>query len=1156
MPNIRVTYDTDPNNARSESAIVVNPNNPLQVVAASKKFRNIQTYDFTLATSFSTDGGHTWHDSADFTLPSGATVMTDPTLAWDDVGNVFSVGLVGKNPPAWDTLGIVVYKSTDGGHTWGSPKTIHSSTEDDKQWAAGDTNPASPFHGRVYAVWDDGSSMVFARTLDGGATWVGTSGHATPNSLANDSFSPEINVAANGTVYIVWIAGIAGSTIKMLVSSNGGDSFSLATTPATGVTTASAFLPKTSGWPHLPGGTFRLVTVPTACVFGQTVTVAWEDFREGVGRIYCAQSSNGGSSWSTGASGRPLIGSPIPTTFHHFLPQLITDPGGVIGCAFYEFGPKPTALRIDVMMAESYDGGATFTYFTVTDQPWDPTVDAPWAHGTSSVTFIGDYFGIDASNAGFYPLWTDTRTGIQELWTAIVPERRCAFIVERSTLGQDEIDARRGQPGGAVVPDAFRVVVDGFSGPQLGVTGPGSTLHVASPVGGMTVVCTGNTPDSGSYGPQVQRFTFHYNVDFGPTDTAFGFSGETRMVTLSVAVLTVSASAEIELIKQPNPFILHGDPAWLSIDLRVFVVREGETKFGATIGDASSAPAFIQQVIGNLTAGQGRFGTETFDGSLSTDEASSSLFVFPTDQNGARVFNFAVAKVHYIGLIGATNVRVFFRMFQAQSTNTAFDPSTTYRRAGSNPSGHPIPLAGIRGSEYVTFPFFAEPRVDTMFQSMADQTDAPNVTNIAAIGGPEVDAYFGCWLDINQPFDRVLPPGVLPFVPDGPFGVLGLLTALPIQQVILRNPHQCLVAEIAFDPVPIPFGKDAGNWDKLAQRNVAWSDLGSGRGLDTFEIRATPAPPTPTDPPDELMIDWGNTPKGTVASIFLPAVNADEVLDMASRMYTTRRLSRGDDHTLHCEASGITYIPIPYGANVEYAGLLSLDLPPHVRPGQRFDVVVRQVTNAYSALARPPRGMERPPEEDVERPHGKRSSDAAVVVRYSHRWRRVHGAFQLSMPVHGDKHALLRKEERLLSVMRWIGEAIPAHDRWRPVFERYLQELGGRVIAFGGDPRQIHPSPTGDGHERHPPSGTRPDERRTSTGKISRLIFDRFGDFDGFVLETEHGERRFDSRETEIEELAERAWKDRLRITVHSERHDPHRPTSIVVHRPPAPFGH
>ena len=69
--------------------------------------------------------------------------------------------------------------------------------------------------------------------------------------------------------------------------------------------------------------------------------MAWEDFREGVGRIYYAQSPNGGSSWTTGASGSPLITDPISSSFHHFLPQIIADPLGVIGCSFYEFGPKP-----------------------------------------------------------------------------------------------------------------------------------------------------------------------------------------------------------------------------------------------------------------------------------------------------------------------------------------------------------------------------------------------------------------------------------------------------------------------------------------------------------------------------------------------------------------------------------------------------------------------------------------------------------------------------------------------------------------------------------------------------------------------------------------------------------------------------------------------
>jgi len=156
-------------------------------------------------------------------------------------------------------------------------------------------------------------------------------------------------------------------------------------------------------------------------VSGKTVAVAWADFRELVSRIYYALSSDGGATWSTGPKGQPLITDALPNDQQHFHPQIVADPYGTIGCAFYEFGPKPQTPLIDVVLAFSFDGGATFPrYLKVTDSPWNPAVDAPLSHGNPNVTFIGDYFGLDASTLGFYPLWTDTRTGIQELWTDIV----------------------------------------------------------------------------------------------------------------------------------------------------------------------------------------------------------------------------------------------------------------------------------------------------------------------------------------------------------------------------------------------------------------------------------------------------------------------------------------------------------------------------------------------------------------------------------------------------------------------------------------------------------------------------------------------------------------------------------------------------------------
>jgi len=217
-----------------------------------------------------------------------------------------------------------------------------------------------------------------------------------------------------------------------------------------------------------------------------------------------------------------------------------------------------------------------------------------------------------------------------------------------------------------------------------------------------------------------------------------------------------------------------------------------------------------------------------------------------------------------------------------------------------------------------------------------------------------------------------------------------------------------------------------------------------------------------------------------------------------------------------------------------------LDLPPSLRRGKVFNIVVRQVTNDFGT--RPP-----PPPAIAVHRHA-----AAVAAPAEIAWRRVLGAFQLTIPVR-SKEVLLLTEERDLSVLRWIAEAIPRHNRWHPVFGRYLHQIAGRVTAFGGDPTLILPSPTGDGIPEHRP---RPEARIHFTGKVAGLIFDRFGDFDGFLLDTEDGERSFFSREKDIAQLVERAWRERLRITVSAERHSPHRPESIIVREPPVPFGH
>jgi kumamolisin len=427
--------------------------------------------------------------------------------------------------------------------------------------------------------------------------------------------------------------------------------------------------------------------------------------------------------------------------------------------------------------------------------------------------------------------------------------RECTFIVDRSTYGKDEVDALLQQaPGHAVIDPALWVTVDGYTPADLGITSLSGDPHFPVPptpaqlaAWAPSVTMAPPQPSSWQFVPvavgsddpalpaSVQQFTFAYQALF-TDDSAFAAlsAGEQSAVALTADVQSSTSLATIALVNEPDPFITNGATSWLSIDLRVFSILQYESRFSA---DLSAGPnQFIQNVMANLTAGSGTAASgDSFD-LLPVDE-EPNVFVYPTTFVGGTqvpVFNFAIARVRYRGLsVDAADVRVFFRTFQAQSTNTTYDQSTTYRRLTNHETpAQPVPALGVNGGEFVTVPFFAAPRIDPTAQDLSWQSDDFNVQTIPHdSSGAQTDAYFGCWLDLNQQANAI-PTSFQPGNLDGPWspGILG-----PIQQAITRNPHQCLVAEIALDPTDpqIPPGGSPSTSDKLAQRNLGWSDLAS-----------------------------------------------------------------------------------------------------------------------------------------------------------------------------------------------------------------------------------------------------------------------------------------------------------------------------------------
>jgi hypothetical protein len=268
---------------------------------------------------------------------------------------------------------------------------------------------------------------------------------------------------------------------------------------------------------------------------------------------------------------------------------------------------------------------------------------------------------------------------------------------------------------------------------------------------------------------------------------------------------------------------------------------------------------------------------------------------------------------------------------------------------------------------------------------------------------------------------------------------------------------------------------------------------------------AAEAAVAPRISPDELLFRWNNLPRDSHVALYMPDIDLNSLLELVGARSGAPTVARLDDDTLRLAVGDACWLPLPGGRATNIPGLLTVQLPPDVRRGQQFTITVHQITSHRGA-------------------------------------RRVIGSFQLTIAVNTAAQ-LLPTETRTLSVLRHISNAIPAADRWHAVFERYLQQIADRVRGFGGDPDAVGPSPTGE-----PNGGVPEGEPKSFTGKISRLRYDCFGDFEGFVLDLCPGTRTFRCTEERLAELITQACTTRRKITVVVDPHEPARPHQIIVH--------
>jgi hypothetical protein len=193
-------------------------------------------------------------------------------------------------------------------------------------------------------------------------------------------------IGSDGTVYAVWAD---GDSLAFTSSHDGGKTFEKSRSI---FETAPLYfdvqdLERANGFPQ--------IGIDTHHGERGRLYVTWSDYRGGDLGVYAATSDDGGATWSKAAR---VNSNPPHDGTDQFFQWLSVDPvNGVPNVIFYDRRGDARNRNTTVTLARSTDGGATWTNYAWTSEPFTAT----------RMQFLGDYIGVAALNNRVYGTWTE-----------------------------------------------------------------------------------------------------------------------------------------------------------------------------------------------------------------------------------------------------------------------------------------------------------------------------------------------------------------------------------------------------------------------------------------------------------------------------------------------------------------------------------------------------------------------------------------------------------------------------------------------------------------------------------------------------------------------------------------------------------------------------
>lgn len=423
-----------------ELMIAAHPRNPKNLLGGAITFTRPDGGS-ACRTYASFDGGASFVESA--FAEQLAEGGGDPQVAFTPGGTgLFAALAHAKDETGRARAALHVYRSEDGGRTWGRPADLGYSY-DHPQIVVDHTTGA--FGGRIYiGVLYGGRdyNLGVFRSTDDGRSFIGPVKFVDGAGIGVNVTT--LMVLSDGTLVATYadfpIDPEKRKTVRegglwAVTSSDGGVTFSKPSRVST------QFRANDPEAPENRLLTFNAYAADTTSgPFRDRLYGVFSDLRGGPARLLFVTSSDRGRTWSQPV---PLDPS-IPAAAHQYQPAVAVNGEGTLGVAWFDTREAKAPNEYHQYFTASVDGGKSFLppvrVSSEASQPFSagnllfsprawqdpngnlrlPLLSAAtrWGHG-------GDYMGLTADARGvFRPFWADSRSGTFQAWTAPIRVER------------------------------------------------------------------------------------------------------------------------------------------------------------------------------------------------------------------------------------------------------------------------------------------------------------------------------------------------------------------------------------------------------------------------------------------------------------------------------------------------------------------------------------------------------------------------------------------------------------------------------------------------------------------------------------------------------------------------------------------------------------